>query len=781
MLQVCENFDRVDSNLNTSIANKFDEMTRTIKATITQSCAPKDAASVGSFKSLLSKIASEAQEVTVAQRILQSLKFDAMHHRRAGIAKTFEKTYEWIYLPEEELEAKRGVQVRFQEWLRTGSGIYWISGKAGSGKSTLMKFLASNVKTHSALDQWKGTGKLVTASFFFYYYGSNLERTQIGLFKALLFEILQVCPDMMESLCPERWSADEHNKYRSDSWELEELSGMMDRLRSQPFRSDGFERRFCFFLDGLDEYDGDHNDIITVLNRMSSSEHIKIVASSRPWNVFQIAFGQHKDKMLTLQELTFGDIHQYVEGNLFRDYPSALLGTDEDARAEIAQEVTEKAQGVFLWVYLAVKELRKSFQNGDSLFDVRRRLKRIPPQLEKYFRRMFDTIEDFYREQAVQIFLVCTRSPERLYLAALAELESNDPLAKRFCSNEDFSADDLQRLHKQLAIRVNARCLDLLEINGHHPAPGVVFLHRTVADFLGTKDILDMMLQWAGTNFDPLMSLCKMQALIIKRQKHLMPAEFPQKVNYAFSADLLARLFSYSAEMELVQLRTPCDILDGIHNISSYQALNLVFHTFHELQFDALTEDATSLFLNLCVVYELSIYLSLWQRRNDNLRPSVKGKLLCTAVDNICQISNKQPERQFPRTAQIVELLMANGIVPCTPLDLNSNVWECFLSLLAYHFTWSGVYPSNSIQSVLLSIAEGLMCKEAECGTPSLTRISLSRLGQGGPLDENKILSWCFGSCEAARLASIGSPATPSSHSRSSKLLTTFKPSWWPL
>lgn len=27
------------------------------------------------------------------------------------------------------------------EWLESGSGVYWISGKAGSGKSTLMKHL----------------------------------------------------------------------------------------------------------------------------------------------------------------------------------------------------------------------------------------------------------------------------------------------------------------------------------------------------------------------------------------------------------------------------------------------------------------------------------------------------------------------------------------------------------------------------------------------------------------------------------------------------------------
>lgn len=35
----------------------------------------------------------------------------------------------------------------FVAWLEEGDGLYWIAGKAGSGKSTLMKYIASHPST----------------------------------------------------------------------------------------------------------------------------------------------------------------------------------------------------------------------------------------------------------------------------------------------------------------------------------------------------------------------------------------------------------------------------------------------------------------------------------------------------------------------------------------------------------------------------------------------------------------------------------------------------------
>jgi hypothetical protein len=46
---------------------------------------------------------------------------------------------------------------RFIEWLSSGDGIFHISGKLGSGKSTLMKYLFNHPRTKIELSRWAGT------------------------------------------------------------------------------------------------------------------------------------------------------------------------------------------------------------------------------------------------------------------------------------------------------------------------------------------------------------------------------------------------------------------------------------------------------------------------------------------------------------------------------------------------------------------------------------------------------------------------------------------------
>jgi hypothetical protein len=72
--------------------------------------------------------------------------------------------------------------------------------------------------------------------------------------------------------------------------------------------------RFCFIVDGLDEFDGDHDEIVEVFQAAASSQTVKICVSSRPLFVFEDVF---KDSpKLRLQDLTQNDIFQYADGCL---------------------------------------------------------------------------------------------------------------------------------------------------------------------------------------------------------------------------------------------------------------------------------------------------------------------------------------------------------------------------------------------------------------------------------------------------------------------------------
>jgi len=68
------------------------------------------------------------------KRILDRLWFRLIDDRRNNIAATHSNTYEWAIKP----PASGVIWDDLGKWLRFGRDIYWIHGKPGSGKSTLM-------------------------------------------------------------------------------------------------------------------------------------------------------------------------------------------------------------------------------------------------------------------------------------------------------------------------------------------------------------------------------------------------------------------------------------------------------------------------------------------------------------------------------------------------------------------------------------------------------------------------------------------------------------------
>lgn len=161
---------------------------------------------------------------------LDRLRYPGMQDREQRIAKAHENTFQWIWegcIPSEKRWSS------FIDWLESESQLYWITGKAGSGKSTLMKFICqhhdlgapqqtSDVTTvqrrysmsqsrqsqcRKHLKNWAGGAELITATFFFWNSGVNLQMTQKGLFLSLLFQILRQAPELIPLVSPTRWEA----------------------------------------------------------------------------------------------------------------------------------------------------------------------------------------------------------------------------------------------------------------------------------------------------------------------------------------------------------------------------------------------------------------------------------------------------------------------------------------------------------------------------------------------------------------------------------------------
>jgi NACHT domain-containing protein len=428
---------------------------------------------------------------------LHSLRFQTMTHRHCKIPDAQSKTFEWVF--KTFLLARDDVRslIRLSTWFKSKDGIFWVSGKPGSGKSTFMKWVSDYPTTYELLRKWAAMGQsqLITASFYFWNAGTDMEKSQQGLLQSMLHEILSKRPELIPKLCPERWSQQD-TPYLSEQWKRPELIKAFKLLRDESPKN----MMFCVFIDGLDEYDGDYYELLDIIISMARCPHIKLCVSSRSWNCFESALGKDNTRKLYLQDLTRDDIKIYVSHKL-----SAALSSDaaknESLHCErLITEVVDRAQGVFLWVYLVVRSLQEGLSNGDSLNTLRQRLSHLPSDLESFFNHILFSVDEVYQEKMAYMLYVSLETRDVLYLMAYSFLNEDDPDFAIKLAKGEMAQNEMEYRIKTTRRILNGWTKGLLEAirfqNGQGKAPntgyfelGVDFLHRTVRDFLRTKDM----------------------------------------------------------------------------------------------------------------------------------------------------------------------------------------------------------------------------------------------------------------------------------------------------
>ncbi|CZR56297.1 uncharacterized protein PAC_06185 [Phialocephala subalpina] len=422
-------------------------------------------------------------------RILDSLLFPTMSYRYTRVSKAHEATFQWIFN-----DPRPGDRPwsSFSEWLQSGTGIYWINGKAGSGKSTLMRYLCDRDCTRQLLAKWAGSQPLDMASFYFWHNGTWEQKSQIGLLRSLLYELLSARRHLIPAVLPDRWK-DEYveraNWQQHFHWTLDNLRDAFDLIRLQD------HLRICLFIDGLDEYEGDRDgrfvDIIAFFVQLTASDNIKICLSSRPWLVFEDAFQSVPN--LKLQDLTVNDITRYVNDKVSDHGRMRLLRARDPENAEsLICEIVARASGVFLWVKLVTNSIIDGLTNRDGISDLQKRLRMLPDGLQDLYNHMlFQHIDPFYHEQSSQIFQIVRAAkyePEPLSLLTLAFAQEDAKdlaLEAQVCR---WTADKLEIKREEMAGRLKSRCAGLLEVSGT-VEDDVDYLHRTVQEFLQIPEI----------------------------------------------------------------------------------------------------------------------------------------------------------------------------------------------------------------------------------------------------------------------------------------------------
>jgi NACHT domain-containing protein len=290
---------------------------------------------------------------------LQSLAYQEIDIRYDKIPTAYAKTFGWIF---NKSSPGPGDCANFVEWLETDERLFWITGKPGSGKSTLMKYILSNErKLKSSLYRWSGQKPLLFLSFYFWNSGSKIQMSLEGLVRTLLHQGLSSANDLAPMLFPSRLELAMIFPGRTawnESYTWQELLKAFEVFLREVSKTSAV----FFFIDGLDEFERSPKEIIQFIEKLFCP-NVKVCVSSRPWINFEDAFGQGPS--LKVEDLTRGDIEFYVEQK-FLSNPgyAALQVLDPDCANQLIQNVAIKASGVFLWVYLVVESLLDGLSGG---------------------------------------------------------------------------------------------------------------------------------------------------------------------------------------------------------------------------------------------------------------------------------------------------------------------------------------------------------------------------------------------------------------------------------
>lgn len=446
--------------------------------------------------------------------------------RDENIGEAHEKTFEW-FLTDERTEQRNKHPV-FGEWLRGPDSLFWLSGKAGSGKSTLMKLIFHHELLRQHLDHWASPARRIDAGFFFFDQGSfQLQKSQEGLLRSLMYQILKERIELVPKVFPEQWV-----NYKSQStsvetyWTWLELKQGFKRL----LRLVDENLRLFLCIDGLDEYKkfsdsitdydsfldedecditqrraDDYQEVAELLCEAARQPSVKICVSSRPLLVFKDAFRHFHST--ELDKISAKDITLFVENTLgANDNIRRMQYHGTDLYSVLVEEIVAMAAGVFLWVRLVVNRVLTGVQNGDHPSELVFKLKSLPRELggaNGLYMRMLREISTDHRQQAAEMFKLaqCARLPLTPLLLSFADKDVSVAIDSR--TVETLAAGDIELLRIQAARRLASRCVGILEVanspssshsvhpdsSSERPSPTIRFIHKSAKDFLAKQSV----------------------------------------------------------------------------------------------------------------------------------------------------------------------------------------------------------------------------------------------------------------------------------------------------
>ncbi|KAF7919409.1 uncharacterized protein EAE98_009249 [Botrytis deweyae] len=435
---------------------------------------------------------NESAQIAVREsrqrRILDQLRFREIHARHEEIRLAHRETFEWLF---HETQPGETFWTNFMEWLQNDNSIYWINGKAGSGKSTLMKFINDDPRLMKALrmSPWADGRPVIKASFYFWYNGTSMQKSRKELMQSLLLQILELQPHLISIIFHEVFALSDNDfDFEKFSTEAELMRALRETL-DQPERTSNF----IFLIDGLDEYYASEQEMVTLTDlfqSLAALPRVKFVLSSRPLPAYSQAF--QAGASLELQH----------------------------------------AKGVFRWVDLVMEAILEGIRHCNTLYELQEEVKRLPPDLIPFYGHMWNGIKPEYRIEASQLFQLVqkammynnkeqhNRGYEQSHRAVTLFLATTEDPDQQVFARPILPLTTTRKadLAKLMEGRLRSRCMGLLDFHRAESETNVPdelkladatvqLANRSVSEFLEIRT--DILACTERTGFDARVSLMR--------------------------------------------------------------------------------------------------------------------------------------------------------------------------------------------------------------------------------------------------------------------------------
>ncbi|KAF1953991.1 hypothetical protein CC80DRAFT_135094 [Byssothecium circinans] len=573
------------------------------------------------FSKLVDKLIAAENEAHFCNEIFANLHFAEQDDRLHSISAPHDGTCEWVF------ERKLQKGTKLLDWLSSTSGqnLFWLTGASGCGKTTLMKHLFRNEKLFPALEEWSGLSPGILAGFFLWNCGTNVQKTTVGLLRALLYETLQDMiygpleqdPGIIQFLFDDRWNQFKSYGAGFHPFPLSELRKAFDLLLSDT------SRKYLFMIDGLDELEDSPSNALDTILSISYRENVKVIVSSRPTDVFERAF---KDRSkLEVDKWTRAGIlcyvlHTFDQNDVMFGIPDEESdGTEERA---IINTLVDKASGKFLWATLGCELLIQTTKETDDVKTIRARVDALPADLSDLLAYIIQSMDTKTLIQVSRLFRLIDAHGYPLLLPLCFAI---DPDTKSSLSAETSPLTMSEVLSRVNSMRVllRTKCKTLLSIFEAKAPEGslisdattsdllyfrVTYTHRCIKDFIQEDSMHQRILTATGND-------------ALKTEEHWANAHLwslktpiPSKDGKIAIWDMLADCIEHALRLETSTKRVRLTYLDEVSaTLDHYIFTNPIT----SLDLPSTASTTVSSFLDIAVWLNLSGYIKVKARTAD--------------------------------------------------------------------------------------------------------------------------------------------------------------------